>query len=125
MDFEDFWSLYPRKVAKKDADKAWKRLTPAEREKAVEAIPKHAAMWEDPSFIPYPATWLNGARWEDEIQHFGPTPKKVSSAWWTTHEGVERRARELSMTAKAGENWAQFKERVIAADQMNRTLRAV
>lgn len=122
--FEDFWSQFPKKVAKKDAQKAWARMTAGEKALAVAAIPKHAERWDDPAYIPHPASWLRGERWTDEIQHFGPTPKKVETAWWTTHEGVERKGREMGMQAKSGESWAQFKDRVITADSINRKLRA-
>lgn len=118
--FDQFWILYPRKVAKRNAEKAWRRMTDVERRKAIEAIPNHARMWEDVAFIPYPATWLNGARWDDEIKYFGPTLKQVVTAWWTTHEGVEKKARELGMQAKRGESYADFKTRVAEADKMSR-----
>jgi uncharacterized protein YdaU (DUF1376 family) len=51
--FAEWWKNYPRKVAKADAIRAYKA-----------AIKRGAT--PDPSFIPYPATWLNQARWEDE-----------------------------------------------------------
>ena len=123
-DFAQFWSLYPRKVAKKDAEKAWKKLTPPEKSKAIAAIPKHAALWEDPHYIPHASTWINGARWEDQIEHHGATLKQVVSAWWTTHEGVEAKARELHLTPRMGESWAKFKERVAETDRMSRATRA-
>ena len=28
VDFSDFWGMYPRRVAKKDARKAWDKITP-------------------------------------------------------------------------------------------------
>lgn len=68
-DFDEFWAAYPRKVAKGQARKAWTaaaKTTPA-RTIVVAAI--NFADWsakEDPNFIPYPATWLNGERWNDE-----------------------------------------------------------
>lgn len=36
----------------------------------------------------------------------------VKDAWWVSNEGVEKRARELGLQARAGEGWAQFKARV-------------
>lgn len=72
MDFQDFWRVYPRRVAKQSALKAWARLkmTPEladEIETALE-LQKRTPQWQDVQFIPYPATWLNGHRWEDEIE---------------------------------------------------------
>lgn len=69
--FDDFWKVYPRKVAKAMARKAWMRLRPDTTLRAViyKAIcaQKRWDAWrkEGGAFIPYPATWLNGARWED------------------------------------------------------------
>jgi len=70
-DFAEFWSAYPRKVAKPDALRAWKS-TAADRPPLPEllaAIEKHKAsrQWQDPEKIAYPATWLNKHRWADEL----------------------------------------------------------
>lgn len=70
--FDEFYSLYPKKRNKQEAFKAWKRLAPDE---ALIAEIKAALEWQKASddwkkdagqFIPYPASWLNGHRWEDE-----------------------------------------------------------
>ena len=70
--FDLFWSYYPRKLARRDAEKAWAKIPPNKQLDAVEALKKHLIMWRqkatEKQFIPYPATWLNGARWEDEIE---------------------------------------------------------
>lgn len=70
--FEVFWGIYPRRLARKDAEKAWKRIATAKQIEVIEAIKKHATLWKqqgtERQFIPYPASWLNGARWEDEIE---------------------------------------------------------
>jgi len=69
--FTAFWTAYPRKVAKKDAEKAWEKLAPSPplQETIIDAIEQQmmTQQWAD-GFIPYPATWLRGARWEDEIR---------------------------------------------------------
>ena len=68
--FEKFWNLYLRKVGKDAALKAFKKLTESEMTLAIEKIPLHAASWKkrDKEHIPHASTWLNGRRWEDEIQ---------------------------------------------------------
>ncbi len=69
--FEEFWSIYPRKVSRAAAKKAFDKLAPNDELlvvmlKAV-AIRAKSEQWaKDPQFIPYAATWLNGKRWEDE-----------------------------------------------------------
>ena len=73
--FDLFWEVYPRKAGKEPARKAWKKLNPTNG--MVEAIvenvktrSKDDPQWteEDGRFIPYPATYLNQRRWEDETQ---------------------------------------------------------
>lgn len=70
--FESFWVAYPRKLARKKAEEAWRKIPRTKQIDVIEAIKKHAALWKqqgtDKQFIPYPASWLNGARWEDEIE---------------------------------------------------------
>lgn len=70
--FMRFWNLYPKRVAKKDARKAWSDLHPDAA--TVDAI-ESALRWqiEQPDwrkdggrFIPYPSTWLRAERWHDE-----------------------------------------------------------
>ena len=71
--FEEFWSRYPRKVAKPAAKKAWQRLSPKEqlKSKIFSAIDDHknTDQWRE-GFIPHPATWINQKRWEDEVDMF-------------------------------------------------------
>lgn len=70
-DFNRFWQAYPRKAKKQDALKAWKRLKPNEDFvnillNALEEF-KKSSQWnkDNGDYIPYPATWLNGRRWEE------------------------------------------------------------
>jgi hypothetical protein len=76
QDFEDWYNHYPRKVGRADAISAFMKLNPddslvATMIEAVEAQKKQIAWLKDGgSFIPHPATWINGRRWEDEV---GPT----------------------------------------------------
>jgi hypothetical protein len=71
--FDSFWKCYPKKKAKADALKAWKRLkvSPVLLSVILKAIDaqKESKEWlkESGAFIPYPATWLNARRWEDEL----------------------------------------------------------
>ena len=71
--FNEFWKAYPRKVGKGDAFKVWKKLSPNEdfRSEILSAVIAQSK-WPDwikdgGQFIPHPATWLNGCRWEDEL----------------------------------------------------------
>ena len=64
-EFESFYSSYPRKVAKPQAKKAWSKNKCVLAE-VLPALEQHKKTWKDPQFVPYPATWLNQRRWEDE-----------------------------------------------------------
>ncbi len=72
--FDIFWPVYPRKVAKKRALKAWLRIKPDEElvSKIVSAVKAHAKtdQWtkDNGNFIPHPASWLNGEQWNDAIE---------------------------------------------------------
>ena len=71
--FNQFWSAYPKHIAKQSAVKAFEKLKPDEKllEAMLKAIEmqKESKQWEKDggAFIPYPATWLNQRRWEDEL----------------------------------------------------------
>lgn len=75
--FDAFWTLFPNKKAKQDAAKAWAKLKPDTdlQDKITQAIAAQSASddWrkDNGKFIPHPATWLNGRRWEDLS---GPPP---------------------------------------------------
>jgi uncharacterized protein YdaU (DUF1376 family) len=66
--FDDFWQVYPKKVGKQDALKAWpKAIKAAELSAIVEGARSYAASHE-PSYQYWknPAGWLNGNRWQDQ-----------------------------------------------------------
>ena len=71
--FNQFWDAYPKHIAKQSAVKAFEKLKPDEKllEAMLKAIEmqKESKQWEKDggAFIPYPATWLNQRRWEDEL----------------------------------------------------------
>jgi hypothetical protein len=62
--FDDWWRMYPKKVAKKAAERAWRNLTAKKRAAAFEDCVNRE--WPDTRFVPNPATYLNGERWTDE-----------------------------------------------------------
>lgn len=88
--FSVFWEAYPKKVSKPDALKAWKKLKPDAG--LLKAIMDGLSRWKESDqwnrdngqYIPYPATWLNKQKWEDEIStapvRKDPAPAKVVSA---------------------------------------------
>jgi hypothetical protein len=75
--FDEFWSQYPKKQAKQDAVRAWDKIKMTEDlyTTIMEGLSKskQSKQWAE-GYIPNPATWLNGRRWEDEY-----TPNKESN----------------------------------------------
>jgi hypothetical protein len=71
LKFEDFYFAYPRRVAKHAAFKAWGAIKPDQAlfNRIMASVNAWAKtdQWQDPQFIPHPATFLNQKRWEDEI----------------------------------------------------------
>lgn len=72
--FARFWVAYPRKEAKAPAIKAFAKLDPdtgmLDSMLAALVVQKQSVQWrkENGQFIPLPATWINGRRWEDETE---------------------------------------------------------
>jgi hypothetical protein len=75
--FSEFWNVYPKKKAKTKAQEAFQRLSPTPEllNTILKAIHQYNASedWrkEKGRYIPHPASFLNGRRWEDEIAPSG------------------------------------------------------
>lgn len=80
--FSEFWAVYPRKVAKPVALKAFRAAiataTLADLLAGVERWSR-SRQWakDDGQYIPHPATWLNQRRWEDRPD---PGPPRAAGA---------------------------------------------
>lgn len=86
-EFDEWYEHYPRKKAKGQAVKAYKAARKiASAETLLTAIKAQAPTLtaKGPEYCPYPATWLNGQRWEDETeqphqpQPVAPRKKRVN-----------------------------------------------
>lgn len=82
INFDDFWGLYPRRVAKKEAKHAWNKIGAKNHPKIMAALYEWARIWKDRGemqYVPHPATWLNGERWEDDFppDHRPYTPQQA------------------------------------------------
>lgn len=72
--FERFWSVYPRKIGKQSAKRAFERVkVPLETLVTAVERQKCSDQWtqNNGQFIPHPATWLNQGRWDDELPESG------------------------------------------------------
>jgi hypothetical protein len=91
--FERFWELYPKKVEKIDARKAFRKaLEEYDAKDVLDGVERLAA---DPNlppkqFIPYPASWLRAGGWTNE-----PYPPREQTA----EEKAERLAHQRRLEA--------------------------
>jgi len=65
LEFEQFWAVYPKKVAKQDALKKWLTKKPP-LDLVLGALEWQSKQWSELKYIPNPSTYLNQGRWEDE-----------------------------------------------------------
>jgi uncharacterized protein YdaU (DUF1376 family) len=69
IEFLFFWNLYDKKIGdKKKVENKWNSLKNEERQKIIDTLPNFLKTISDKQFQPYPETYLNNRRWEDEIQ---------------------------------------------------------
>lgn len=100
--FPKFWKLYPNKKGKAAAEKAWKKLKVTDDLFALiaQGLAKQCVSpgWtkDNGQFIPHPATWLNGKRWDDEVQ----TPSNVHHLPNSRHTGFDQRDYKAGLTAR-------------------------
>jgi hypothetical protein len=102
VSFDAFWSLYPRKEKKKEAQSLWisKKLNPLIDTILTDIktrLEKHRT-WKE-GFIPHPTTYLRGERWNDAIEEQShekdrqpaPRPGKITRALNAIAEHEKRR----------------------------------
>lgn len=83
--FDDFYSAYPKKKNRGAAEKAWNKIKPDSNllKEMLSAISKQKESkdWrkDDGQFIPYPASWLNGKMWLDEVETDVDTSPVISA----------------------------------------------
>lgn len=124
--FDDFWKVYPKKVGKKKCKDAWKRrkfetkvvqdtcmkdgdveLSMADVIIAdVERRVKSDRKWLE-GFVPNPLTYINGDRWEDEIQS-----QKNGTGIPKTEPELLAWAKKRGHEPKVGESWHEFRQRI-------------
>lgn len=66
--FEEFWNLYPNKVARKKCEAKFKTLSDTEKTKIKETLPNFVSYKPFKEYNhPNPETYLNQSRWDDVI----------------------------------------------------------
>ena len=90
QEFETFWKEYPNKTGKDAAYRAWQKK---KREKRLPELPelipklqaaKASEKWQRDGgeFIPNPSTWINQARWLDELPEEAPRQAPLFESIW-------------------------------------------
>jgi hypothetical protein len=117
-DFEQAWKLYPRKVAKAEARKAWSQVEEfrPDLETLLAAI-KNACkqdqwMKNGGAFIPHFSTWLRGERWDDEFEITLPDVVN-EKPWHETATGIEKKGAELGLAMTDFANFQAFRAAVM------------
>jgi len=112
--FDEFWSLYPRKVNKAVARKAWAKLSAEQQLMAAKAISAHCEYWKSKEteleFVPHASSWLNAERWEDEIV-IEPKKEKIDKKWMFSNEGIEAKAKELGVLGTGYDSYDSLKRK--------------
>lgn len=71
MWFESFWEIYPKHQDKKKAKQKFLKLCTDEKkyQEIMQGLRNVLPVWakKDTKYIPMPTTWLNGERWNDEV----------------------------------------------------------
>ena len=71
--FKEFWAAYPLHRDRLRAEKAWLRMTAADKAAAIAALPAYTADCRQRGVsFQYAQGWLNGRRWEDEMEPEAP-----------------------------------------------------
>lgn len=70
--FTNFWEMYPRKMARSKSEKSFCKVCTDENHyiQIMNGLARWNDYWstiDDKQFVPYPTTWLNQERWNDDV----------------------------------------------------------
>jgi len=104
--FDLFWKIYPLKVGKASAKKAWdKAIAQEDQDNIINGALQYARdPNRHPTYTAHPSTWLNAGRWADDLlpqREISPEEKKAQE--------VESGRLKFELERKASEAW--FAER--------------
>lgn len=112
--FDEFWKVYPRKVGKQAAEKAFAKAAKTTEPNVI--IAGAARYADDPNrvdaFTAHPTTWLNAGRWNDE-----PLPERIKTADEKRAEEQrkieERRRRDIEETLRWQKELDEAKKKAV------------
>ena len=115
-DFEIWWSLYPRKVAKKLCIRLFHSLSKMEQRSLYEGTERYCQYWRihktHSAYIPHPATFIRQGRYEDQID-LTPIPEKIDKKWMFSNQGIEAKAKELGVIGNGYDTYQTLKEKCL------------
>ncbi len=89
-EFDQFYEAYPLHLGRKDAEKAWRRLSVKDRRAARDGIARYCAICQQQGVsYKYPQGYLNGRRWEDKAPE--PQEKVLSFKFIDERSGKAER----------------------------------
>ncbi len=114
--FEEFYAAYPKKQAREKAAEAFAKVT-VPLATLLEALTwqREQETWKKDGgkYVPMPATWLNGKRWNDQ-----PPMTDDEPDWKQSRSGIEGRARQLGLKPwDELEQWPIYARRVMEEDR--------
>ena len=84
--FHNFWAAYPRRVNKRDAEKAWKQIQAEQQQAAIMALlaDRKINEWRGRRLdkVPYPATFLRGEDFSERAEALTDDP--LQGTHWCT-----------------------------------------
>lgn len=92
--FMKLWAIWPKKrrKARRDAVKAWDRLKASDEllneMSAALAKQMESTDWKRGIGVPYPSTWLNGRRWEDDFEGDSEDTPEDTGGWAEDEEVI-------------------------------------
>lgn len=100
--FDLFWKVYPLKVGKVAAKKAWDKAVEADDQDLIinGALQYARDPNRHPSYTAHPSTWLNAGRWADD-----PLPQREISLDEKRAQEVESARLKSERERKASEAW--------------------
>ena len=100
--FDLFWKIYPLKVGKAAAKKAWdKAITEADQDAIIFGATQYARdPNRHPSYTAHPSTWLNAGRWSDD-----PLPQRELTVEEKRAQEVESARLKSECERKASQAW--------------------
>lgn len=109
--FDEWWRVYPKKIEKKKAKATWKRRKLDAIAETLIADTERRQRLSDKwkrGYIPNPTTYLNGDRWEDEIDAEATGPPAIPK----NDDACVRFAAERGIQPNVGETMWEFRQRI-------------